>query len=312
MKPLLVSAHNPMTGPRHLGHYASTMIDWPEQQKNHQIVIVIDDLISTLLYPQSRKEITNRSFQVASEFIATGIDLEQNSIVLTSMLPEALEFAFFAGQALDQSWCYQLYEESFAGILSSYQRRELGLPNRPSVSEVTYPQLHLASLTLGMGADYFQGGEEMRGYLGIMETIVHGLGQLVKMPNFLAGRTTFLIGTDERHMASENAIYLSESAENIAQGLSKIRSIETLHHLAESIGGREFTKNLPREKDSLDECCKSVNSLLVKDLAKFRDRKISNEQIAEVLDASAIRVREQILKNLVKVKAHYGIPGFEA
>ena len=118
-----------------------------------------------------------RALQVAREFVATGVDFDRNHLILTSMVPEVHEICLYASMAVPREWCEKLYRESFAGLLTTYQRRELGLPNTESVAEVNYPQLHLASMTLALGATVFQGGEEMRGYMHILESIASGFGK---------------------------------------------------------------------------------------------------------------------------------------
>ncbi len=312
MKSLVVSAHNPMTGPRHLGHYVSTMIDWPNLQKEHHLVIIVDDLIATLLYPNARKEIQKRSLQTVKEFIATGIDLKENQIVLTSMIPEAHELCFFTSLVVNKNWCDFLYSESFAGILSSYERKQLGLPREASIAEHVYPQIHLATLTLALRANFFQGGEEMRGYLDIMEAISAGLGKFVKLkaPAFLEGSTTFLVGTDGNHMASENAIYLSDSEKEISKALSTIKSKETLLRLSTSLKMEKSLSSLVKEESLTEKSIGLFKEMLLEDLRKFRESTVSNDQIAEVLENSALIVRERLRETLIEIKGAFSIPGF--
>ncbi len=62
---ILISAHNPMTGPRHLGHHVSTMREWPALQRKYECFFVIDDLIATFMYPHDKNEIFERSLFVA-------------------------------------------------------------------------------------------------------------------------------------------------------------------------------------------------------------------------------------------------------
>src|SRR6185436_13729863 len=96
----------------------------------------------------------------------------------------------------------------------------------PSVTEVIYPQLALASATLGLGATAFQGGEEMRGYMHIMEELSdrapRNLG--FRKPTFVAGKSTFLVGTDGEHMAWNNCIYLSSSEKDLQRDISSCES----------------------------------------------------------------------------------------
>lgn len=315
MRSVVVSAHNPMTGPRHLGHYASTMIDWLSLQREHELFIVIDDLIASILYPRARKEIQNRTFQVAKEFIATGIDLDENHIVLTSMLPEVHELVLFTSMAFDHSWCCKLHQESFAGLLDSYQRRELRLPRHPSVAEIVYPQLHLASLTLGLRTDFFQGGEEMRGYFSPMEVIVEQYGGkgLLKVPSLLTTKCTFFLGTDGKHMGSENAIYLSESEEEIAKYLSGVPSTDIFGRWCLALNQEELAARIYNEAktdEALESGARLMTKFLSQELAKFRESKTSNQEIAAILEKSSIVARERIRETLIEIKGDFGIPGF--
>lgn len=313
MKSLILSAHNPMTGPRHLGHYLSTMIDWPRLQRDHELFIVVDDLISTILYPRARKLISERSFMTIKEFLSTGINLDETNIVLTSMLPEAHELSFYASLALDNVWCERLYNESFAGQLSSYQRRELSLPHLPSVGETIYPQIHLATLTLGLGADYFQGGEEMRGYLGIMDEISSNLEGISRAPALMEGRCTFVVGIDGHHMGSENAIYLSSSEKELERCLADTNSSNIFKQWSKDFRDEKLLSGLC--KDEGDEAHLEKNrqvmfKFLAEELVKFRESSITNQEIVNVLEKSSIIARERLKETLIKVKEKFGIPGY--
>lgn len=306
MKSILVSAHNPMTGPRHLGHYLSTMCEWPSLEREHELFVIVDDLIAAILYPRQRAKVQERTFQVVREFLLSGIDTSQTRIVLTSMLPEVHELSLFTATLIEQPWCDTLYRESFAGILGAYARDELGLPRLPSVAEVVYPQLHLATLTLGLHADFFQGGEEMRGYLGLLARMAGALG--VRKPAFLPGRRTFVPGSDGRHMATENAIYLSAPEGEIVEACTQAPSNRVLSIWSEC--------NTEQVAISEDEQCpeehsrKSVAEQLKKTLAKFRDGKISNAQIVSALEESALVARERLKDTLIRVKKDFGVPGY--
>lgn len=315
MRSIVVSAHNPMTGPRHLGHYVSTMIDWSRLQQKHELFIIIDDLIAAILYPRNIKEIQKHTFQVAKEFIATGINLDENHILLTSMLPEAHELSLFTSLAIDYHWCKKLYSESFAGLLSTYQRQQLRLSLSPSIAEVTYPQIHLATLTLGLRADFFQGGEEMRGYFGIMEAMTEQLKRKIslRVPSLLTAKSTFCIGTDGLHMASENAIYVSASEKEIMHNLSRVQSSNILKSLLTNFDQGDLIENNKSETES-DERLKTnsrkASEFLTGELAKFREFQITNNEIAEILEKSAIAARERLRETLIEIKGAYQIPGF--
>lgn len=315
MKKILVCGHNPMTGPRHLGHYLSTMRDWTHLEKDYEVFIIIDDLIASILYPKGISTVQEKTFQVAKEFIATGIDKNRTHIILTSMIPEVHELALWTSLTIDQDWCMKLYKESFAGLLSSYQRSELQLPRDPTVTEVIYPQIHLATLTLGLRAARFQGGEEMRGYMEIMKVMANGLqsGGEIQAPELLLDeKNSFILGIDGLHMASENAIYISSSEQELGDDISKASKdvlIEWLNAFSTgnstSIAPSGYDTNTPRE-----ELTKMLTQSLSNEFRKFREDNIPNSEIVAILEHSAIVAREQVKKTLTLVKSHSQVPGF--
>ena len=311
MNSILVSAHNPMTGPRHLGHLVSTMVDWRNLEQEYTLYLIVDDLIASILYPSGRKHIQSRTFNVVREFFATGIDQRKSHVVLTSMVPEVHELAFFTGALLDFQWLQQLYGESFCGLLGSFQRHELDLPRLASVTEATYPQIALATMTLGLGATAFQGGEEMRGYLHIMDAIRERAGRSAGFckPKFVTAKSTFLLGTDGLHMASENAVYLSSSKSELQSAVASVKSADVFTTWYRALGRNDLAK---RVKDPLDSRAYDIMvDHLIETLAPFRDFKMANVDIADTLEQSAISARELVCDSLTRLKKLFRIPGFD-
>ena len=310
MKPILISAHNPMSGPRHMGHLVSTMADWPTIQDKYELYLVIDDLIASLLYPRGRDQIASKTFSVAREFFATGIKPGKSHVVLTSMLPEVHELALFTGSMLDLAWLNKLYAESFGGLLGSFQRYELGLPRLCSVTEAVYPQMALATMTVGLGAAAFQGGEEMRGYVHIIEALCDkgGRGLGFQKPQFLTSRSTFLLGTDGRHMASENAIYLSSSESELQRDIKQVKSSEVFRNWYGALGQGDLAKKV--EDPLSSSSFRTMHELLVETFRPFRECQMSNTDIAAVLEESALAARERLCSTLAKIKKAFGIPGY--
>jgi tryptophanyl-tRNA synthetase len=313
--PILVSAHNPMTGPRHLGHFASTMLEWPKLAESNQIIVVIDDLIAALLYPRSADALQHRTIAVVRECLAMDVDFTgaHHHIVLTSMIPEAHEMAFYASLAMDKHWTDALYRESFAGLLSSYQRAELGLPRTPSLAEVAYPQSHLAALTLGLGASIFQGGEEMRGYLDLM-TLIADRYDALTAPTFI-GRATFVLGIDGQHMAAENAVYVSAPAADIKAQVDAIKSHSILENWAEALGEQSLLKSLHGLQSqgasaSLDNAKGQVADMLLRTFEQFTVKRFTSDDIIPVLEKSSAFARTRLQETTAAIKKQLKVTGF--
>jgi tryptophanyl-tRNA synthetase len=310
MKSVLVSGHNPMTGPRHIGHLVSTMAEWPLLQDKYETFVVIDDLIACMLYPQARKKVVSRTFSVAREFYATGIKRGRTHVVLTSMVPEIHELAFFTGSLLDLPWVRSLHEESFCGLLGSHQRSQLGLPRQTSITEAVYPQLAFATMTVGLGARAFQGGEEMKGYLPIIDALCDRAdkGLDFHKPEMLTSPCTFLVGTDGRHMASENAVYVSAPERDIRRDVANVTSADVFRNWYEAFGRRDLADGVkdPLSTDSTNAMVEFLTGIL----KPFRDFKMSNGEIVASLEDSALIARERLAEALVAVKRVFSIPGY--
>jgi hypothetical protein len=284
------------------------MGDWRRLEQHYdEIYLIIDDLIAVLLYPAGRNDVEARTFTVAREFLSTGIDPDRTHIVLSSMVPEAHELAVFAGLVIDQDWCRKLFEESFGGLLNSYQRHQLELPRTPSVTETIYPQLHLASLTLGLGAGGFQGGEEMRGYIPIMSEIASALPPLTA-PEFVEGPITFLAGSDGRHMATDNAVYLGASPDELRSITDSTVDVSILSDWARALGDTSSADKL-RNAD-IDAARRLTADLLAERLAEFRDSSLSAGQVVDSIEAGALAARQRIGTKLAAVKHYFGVPGY--
>ena len=50
---ILISTHNPVTGPRHLGHYFGAMKSLVECQHDYETIVVLDDLPSIIKYAKT-------------------------------------------------------------------------------------------------------------------------------------------------------------------------------------------------------------------------------------------------------------------
>jgi tryptophanyl-tRNA synthetase len=290
------------------------MVDWRRLEHDHELYIIVDDLIAAILYPHARNQLQHRTLQVAKEFVATGVDFQRSHLVLTSMVPEVHELCLFTSLAMSQAWCSKLYRESFAGLLTAYQRKELGLPRLATMAEVNYPQLHLATMTLGLGAHFFQGGEEMKGYLPILECIVqHMKDKSIHMPAFMPGKSTFVLGIDGQHMASENAVYLSSDDRTVAEQIAKIKEPRILARICAAVGLEDIsTQVLVRSSQgAADAIFKQASEGLVELLRPFRNANtMPTTEVTEILERSAISARERVRETLIRVKGTLGIPGY--
>lgn len=313
-KQIMISAHNPVTGPRHLGHYFGAMKSLIECQYDYDTVVVLDDLLAYFMYPKEREFIQNRTFYVVQDFINSGFDTAKNTIVLTSQMhTHFLEHLLYYGSVMDTAYCNHLYENSFLGSLKSYQRKELGLSNYPSVTEWLYPQIGISAMTLGLDARYFQGGEEIIGYIYIMEEIVEKLnrktGLNISVPEYLSSKVGYINGVDGKYMIQKNCLFLSDDEKTV---YDKVHKIQDKHVFIEWYNSMHMEdKGIALAGKSLDVDDKiDMAETLLDELKPFRENKLTNRDIIEVLKKGNLKAIELFSKTIQPLRESFWINKF--
>jgi len=312
MKDILVSAHNPMTGARHLGHFVSTIKEWRHLQDEHECFIVVDDLIAHFIYPSEKEKIQNRAFYTIRDFLAGGLDSKKTHVILTSMVPESLELMVLLSHYVDLSYCKKLYEESFCGMLQMYHRSQLGLRIHPSVAEFLYPQLALPALTLGLGARSFQGGEEISGYVYIMDEITRQLGASkgakLNAPRLLSPKCSYCVGHDGNHMVTGNEITLAAEPKAVHEVVNRAVSPSVLAHWAGALDNESLASSCHQSATASDDVKKQVAEYMANYLKPFREFQISNKDILEILKDGAAVASSLVRRTIDQVKESMSIP----
>lgn len=308
---VLVSAHNPMTGPRHLGHHVSTMMEWPALEEVHECFFVIDDVIATLMYPSQREMIFNRSLYTARDFLASGIDTTKSHIVLTSSISESFELSSYLLHYVDMDYCRRLFDHSFLGILAPHQRAQLRLGLNPSVAEYIYPQFAVPTMSLGLGCEQFQGGLEISGYVYIMEAIVDSFNRAhpnatFHAPSWLKPRVPYLSGADGNHMITENGWILSQPLEGQCSAIRDGTVPDSV--LCEWCEALDLPDIAEAVRDGGSKHRDNAIAALLSHCERYRTADFTNEEIVDRLAAGAARAKFLLRETLSSVKAAMGIP----
>ncbi len=309
---ILISTHNPVTGPRHLGHYFGAMKSLVECQHDYETIVVLDDLLAHFMYPKERPYIQNRTFYVVQDFINSGFDAEKHTICLTSQLHRYfMEHLLYYSSVVDVAYCNHLYENSFLGSLKSYQRKELGIGNYPSVVEWLYPQIGISSITLGLKADYFQGGEEIIGYIYIMDEIVEKLNQKyglqVAVPGYVPSKKGYVNGIDGKYMIQANCLFLSEAEPDLHQKVHQIQDKKVFIEWYESMHMEDKAADLSARPLQVNDKIDMANALL-EELRPHRENKMTNGQIIEVLKKGNERAKELFSETAEELREVFYLP----
>ena len=91
-RPLILSGIQP-TGALCLGNYLGAIKSWVELQESHDCIFLVVDL-HALTVPQVPADLRKRCLSFMAQYIACGIDPEQNTIAIQSHIPEHAELAW--------------------------------------------------------------------------------------------------------------------------------------------------------------------------------------------------------------------------
>lgn len=309
MKQILVSPHNPITGARHLGHYLGSMKDLIDLQDKYDCYVILDDMLAALMYPQERDKLLNRTLYVVQDFLNAGLDPKKSKIILTSQLPQLFEMIFLIGTVVDFDYCKTLHKSSFCGLLKHYQRRELSLKFHPSTSEVIYPQIGIPCATLALQAAYFQGGEEITGYLSTMDEITENYAHINEhqftSPAYVASSLPFVKGTDGAYMIQSNALILSADEKEIQEQIAATSDLSAFGNWFSAFGEKDRAARITTlaEKDAKRE----MTDYLLTSFKPFRESKYTNGQLLDILAEGSKQAQELIGETIENVKADFGL-----
>jgi tryptophanyl-tRNA synthetase len=314
MKIRMLSAHNPMTGARHLGHYVSTMKEWVQQQSKYECFFVVDDIIANIVYPIDREKVQNRALYTFRDFLASGLNPNQSHFVLASMVPEYLEIMMLMSTVIDVAYVQRLHSESFCGTIKSYHRKQLGMSMYTSVAELLYPQLALPAFTVGLDTHLFQGGEEISGYTYIMDEVVKKYndtyGKVLRAPELLKPKTPFLIGTDGVHMITDNAIILSWDEKTLAAAVERVQKPRVFHEWYSAMDHEAKAQEMATRTELTSKDRQEMTAVLNEQLTPFRSYRITNGEILAILRDGAKVARARFRDTIDKMRSAQSIARF--
>jgi len=208
----ILTGHRP-TGPRHIGHLMGTLQTWAGLQDSYDCFFLIADLhVLTTDYAHPDR-IPGNTLEVATDWLAAGIDPQRSTLVLQSALPQHSQLSILLSMLVSVSRLERnpTYKE---------QIQQLNL--QPSLGLLTYPVLQAADI-LVYRADTVPVGEDQLPHLELAREVARRFNQTYRPmfpePQALLSETPRLPGTDNRtmHTSYGNTIYLKDTPEETTQ-----------------------------------------------------------------------------------------------
>jgi tryptophanyl-tRNA synthetase len=220
-RPRILSGMRP-TGPLHLGNLMGALENWVRLQDEYECFFPIVDWHSLTTDYADTKGIRGNVLEVATDWLAAGLDPARSVLFIQSLVPEHAELHLLLSMVTPVAWLERVpsYKE---------QQQQLLGKDLSTYGFLGYPVLQTADIIV-YKADAVPVGEDQAPHLELSREIVrrftHLYGPVFPEPKTLLTKTPRIPGTDGRKMSKSyaNAIYLQDAPEVVRE---KLRTMVT-------------------------------------------------------------------------------------
>ncbi len=210
------------TGRLHLGHLVGALKNWVGLQAQYHCFYFVADWHALTSHYADTSEVITSALDNAADWIAAGLDPEQSTLFVQSLVPEHAELALLLGMVTPIPWLERVptYKEQ----MDQLSERDLS-----SIGFLGYPLLQTADVIM-YDAAFVPVGDDQVPHLELSREIVRRFnnfyGQVFVEPQHLLTKESRLPGLDNRKMSKSygNTIDLSDDAEAVKK---KVRQMYT-------------------------------------------------------------------------------------
>jgi len=217
------------TGPLHLGHYVGSLQNRVKLQDEYDTFVLIADIQALTDNFERPEMLEGNVLEVATDYLAVGLDPEKAKIVVQSMVPELTELTIYYMNLVTTATL-----ERNPTLKEEIKQKNFtkGLP----VGFYTYPISQAADITI-FKADLVPVGEDQLPMIEQTREIVRRFNRLYKKilvePRAMVGQVARLPGTDGGAKMSKsigNCIYLGDSPEQVRKRVMSMYTDPTRVH----------------------------------------------------------------------------------
>ena len=220
-RPRLVSGMRP-TGRLHLGHLVGALDNWVPLQEQYDAFYFVADWHALTSHYASTEAIVEDAFDNVADWIGAGLDPEQSTFFVQSLVPEHAELYLLLQMVTPVPWLERVptYKEQVVQL----SERDLS-----SLGFLGYPLLQTADVAM-YDAAVVPVGEDQVPHLELSREVVRRFnnfyGDVLTEPQALLTQTPRLPGLDNRKMSKSygNTIDLSDPPDVVAK---KVRQMYT-------------------------------------------------------------------------------------
>ena len=212
------------TGQLHLGHYLGALENWLQMQHEYECFFLIADYQAMGDHLDDISLIRSSVLEVATDWLAVGLDPEKSAFVIQSYVPEHAELTMYFSMLtpLSQHRKNPTLRAEIGQLESDNQSISLGFFNYPisQAADILLPKAHLVPV----GEDQVAHIEYTR---NIARRFNRRYGAVFPMPQARVGRVPRLVGTDGQAKMSKslnNAVYLADAPAVVAARVKRMVS----------------------------------------------------------------------------------------
>lgn len=225
-KKILLTGDRP-TGPLHIGHFAGSIKNRVQMQKEFETFIMVADAQAITDNYDNVAKIRENVYEVVADYLACGIDPAQANIFVQSMIPELPELT---------QYLLNLVSINRIGHNPTVkaESRQKGYEESVPAGFYLYPIFQVADI-IAFDANVVPVGRDQAPMLELARDVVgkfnaqYGDNILVEPEALFPEMVINLPGIDGNKMSKSlgNAIYLKDSREEIAKKMKKMKSDPT-------------------------------------------------------------------------------------
>jgi tryptophanyl-tRNA synthetase len=210
------------TGKLHIGHLMGALKNWVALQQNHECFYFVADWHALTSEFANTGALAANGLDNVADWIAAGVDPEQSTIFIQSMVPEHAELALLLSMVVPVPWLERVptYKE---------QREQITDKDLSNLGFLAYPLLQTADIAIYDGR-LVPVGEDQVAHLELSREAIRRFnqfyGEVLVEPQPVLTPTSRLPGLDNRKMSKSygNTIDLSDDAEDVTK---KVRQMYT-------------------------------------------------------------------------------------
>ena len=210
------------TGKLHLGHYVGSLQNRVELQDKYDTFLIIADVQALTTNFDQPEKLSEDVRQVARDYLAAGIDPEKTTIFVQSLVPEIAELTVYYSMIVTVNQLRHNPTIKSEAEQYGYKEMSYGFLGYPvsQAADITFCRANLVPV----GEDQIPHIEQTR---KIARKFNNMYGEVFPEPEALISDFPRLMGLDGENKMSKslnNAIYLSDSEEEVQQKVMKAKT----------------------------------------------------------------------------------------